>query len=39
VGHNEYWFKEMRDHLEAAHKLGTGLGFFTGDTGFWAVRV
>ena len=38
VGHNEYWSKEMRDHLEAAHGQGKGLGFFTGDTGHWAVR-
>lgn len=38
VGHNEYWSKEMRDHLEEAHRLGKGLSFFTGDTGAWAVR-
>ncbi len=38
AGHNEYWSKEMRDHLEAARARGTGLGFFTGDTGAWAIR-
>jgi hypothetical protein len=38
VGHNEYWSKEMRDHLEQARDRGTGLGFFTGDTGTWAIR-
>src|SRR5262249_2847322 len=36
--HRETWAKEMRDHLEAARDRGTGLGFFTGDTGNWAVR-
>jgi hypothetical protein len=38
AGHNEYWSKEMRDHLEAARDSGKNLGFFTGDTGAWAVR-
>jgi len=38
AGHNEYWSKEMRDHLEAARDEGKGLGFFTGDTGAWAIR-
>ncbi|HEX5414408.1 MAG TPA: N,N-dimethylformamidase beta subunit family domain-containing protein [Chloroflexota bacterium] len=38
VGHSEYWSKEMRDHLEETSTLGKGLGFFTGDTGSWAVR-
>jgi hypothetical protein len=38
VGHNEYWSKEMRDHLEAARDAGKGLGFFSGNTGSWAIR-
>jgi len=38
VGHNEYWSKEERDHLESARDRGKGLGFFTGDSGVWAVR-
>jgi hypothetical protein len=38
AGHSEYWSKEMRDHLEAVRDQGNGLGFFTGDTGAWAVR-
>jgi hypothetical protein len=38
AGHSEYWSKEMRDHLEAVRDRGKGLGFFTGDTGSWAVR-
>ncbi|MCA1644677.1 MAG: hypothetical protein LC797_04115 [Chloroflexi bacterium] len=38
AGHSEYWSREMRDHLEAARARGKGLGFFTGDTGAWAIR-
>jgi hypothetical protein len=38
AGHSEYWSKEMRDHLEAVRDRGKGLGFFTGDTGAWAIR-
>jgi hypothetical protein len=38
VGHSEYWSKGMRDELERARNQGKGLGFFTGDTGSWAVR-
>ncbi len=39
VGHNEYWSPQMREHLEAAaRERGKGIGFFTGDTGGWAVR-
>jgi hypothetical protein len=39
AGHSEYWSKEMRDHFESARDRGKGLGFFTGDTGSWAIRV
>jgi hypothetical protein len=38
AGHSEYWSKGMRDHLESARDRGKGLGFFTGDTGSWAIR-
>jgi hypothetical protein len=38
AGHNEYWSRDMRDHLEAARAQGKGLGFFGGDTGAWAIR-
>jgi hypothetical protein len=38
AGHSEYWSHEMRNHLEAAHQANKGLGFFTGDTGSWAIR-
>lgn len=39
AGHSEYWSTEMRNHLEAARDRGKGLGFFTGDTGSWAIRL
>ncbi|MGI9146216.1 MAG: N,N-dimethylformamidase beta subunit family domain-containing protein [Chloroflexota bacterium] len=39
VGHNEYWSREMRDHLEAVRNEGRGVGFFSGDTGAWAIRL
>lgn len=38
AGHSEYWSRAMRDGLEGARDRGRGLGFFTGDTGAWAVR-
>jgi hypothetical protein len=38
AGHSEYWSREMRDHFEAARDRRKGLGFFTGDTGAYAIR-
>lgn len=39
VGHDEYWTKEMRDHLEAARNACVDLGFFSANTGYWQVRL
>ncbi|MEH2078331.1 MAG: N,N-dimethylformamidase beta subunit family domain-containing protein [Nostoc sp.] len=38
VGHDEYWSKEMRDHVEAARNTGINLGFFSANTCYWRVR-
>ena len=38
VGHQEYWTKESRDHLEAAINQGVNLAVFAGDTMGWQVR-
>ncbi len=38
VGHQEYWTKESRDHLEAAVNQGVNLAVFAGDTMSWQIR-
>jgi len=38
VGHQEYWTKESRDHLEAAVDQGVNLAVFAGDTMSWQIR-
>ncbi len=38
VGHDEYWSKEMRDHVEQARDSGISLGFFSANTCFIQVR-
>jgi hypothetical protein len=38
VGHQEYWTKESRDHLEAATYQGVNLAVFAGDTMGWQIR-
>lgn len=38
VGHNEYWSKEMRDHLEQAVRQGVSLANFAADSFFWQIR-
>lgn len=38
VGHNEYWTKDMRDHLERAVQQGVNLANFAADTMYWQVR-
>ncbi|OYD99133.1 Ig domain-containing protein group 1 domain-containing protein [Nostoc sp. 'Peltigera membranacea cyanobiont' 213] len=38
VGHDEYWSKEMRDHVEAGRNAGINLGFFSANTCYWRVR-
>lgn len=39
VGHDEYWTREMYDHLLAARKRGVSLGFFSGNTLCWEVEM
>jgi hypothetical protein len=38
VGHDEYWSRAMRDHVEAALAGGTSLGFFGADAIYWQAR-
>jgi hypothetical protein len=38
VGHDEYWSKPMRDHLEKAIGDGGNVAFFSGNTCCWQVR-
>ena len=38
VGHDEYWSKPMRDHLEAFIRDGGNVAFFSGNTCCWQVR-
>jgi hypothetical protein len=37
VGHDEYYSKEMRDHLEAFVANGGNLAFFSGNTCYWRL--
>jgi hypothetical protein len=38
VGHDEYWSKPMRDHLEKFIADGGNVAFFSGNTCCWQVR-
>ena len=38
IGHDEYWSKPMRDHLEAFIAKGGNVAFFSGNTCCWQVR-
>jgi len=38
VGHDEYWSRAMRDHVESARDAGTNLLFLGGNDVFWQVR-
>ncbi|WP_203328886.1 N,N-dimethylformamidase beta subunit family domain-containing protein [Candidatus Laterigemmans baculatus] len=38
VGHDEYWSKPMRDHLEQFIGGGGNVAFFSGNTCCWQVR-
>lgn len=38
VGHDEYWSKPMRDHLEKFISDGGNVAFFSGNTCCWQVR-
>jgi hypothetical protein len=39
VGHDEYWSREMRSHVEEARERGIGLGFFSSNTCYWQIRL
>ena len=39
VGHDEYWSREMRDAMTQARDAGIHLAFFTGNTGYWKIRM
>ncbi len=39
VGHDEYWSKPMRDHLEKYIGDGGNVAFFSGNTCCWQVRT
>jgi hypothetical protein len=39
VGHDEYWSAGMRDNLEAFIARGGNVGFFSGNSICWQVRV
>ena len=38
VGHDEYWSREMRDHVEAARDRGVHLAFFAANAIYWQIR-
>lgn len=39
IGHDEYWTREMRDHVEAARDAGVHLAFFGANCAYWQVRM
>jgi N,N-dimethylformamidase beta subunit-like protein/fibronectin type III domain protein len=38
VGHDEYWSKGMRDHVEASIAAGMNAAFLAGNESYWQVR-
>jgi hypothetical protein len=38
-GHDEYWTREMRDHVERFVSDGGNAAFFSGDVCFWQARL
>jgi hypothetical protein len=38
LGHDEYWSREMRDHLDAFVMSGGGAAILSGNTCWWQVR-
>ncbi len=38
IGHDEYWSRPMRKHVEAARDAGVHLGFFSANSAYWQVR-
>jgi hypothetical protein len=39
IAHDEYWSIAQRDALDAARNQGVSLAFFSGNTGYWRIRV
>ena len=39
VGHDEYWTREMRTHVEGARDAGVHLGFFAANVCYWQIRL
>ena len=38
VGHDEYWWAQMRDEVESWVEAGGAVAFFSGNTSFWQIR-
>ena len=38
IGHDEYWSRAMRDHIENARDRGVNLGVFGANVGYWQIR-
>lgn len=38
-GHDEYWTKEMRDHVISARDNGVNLAFFGANIAYWQMRL
>jgi hypothetical protein len=39
VGHDEYWTRAAREHLEGAIASGVSAAFFSGNAVFWQIRL
>lgn len=39
IGHDEYWSRSMREHVEAARDAGVHLGFFSANSAYWHIRL
>jgi cellulose synthase/poly-beta-1,6-N-acetylglucosamine synthase-like glycosyltransferase len=39
VGHDEYWSRSMRRHVEQARDRGVHLAFFSANTCYWQIRL
>ena len=39
AGHNEYWTRDMYDHVEQARNAGVNLAFWASNNIFWQVRM
>ena len=39
IGHDEYWSQPMRQHFDAFLAAGGNAAIFSGNTGFWQIRM